>query len=57
MNENAIKKLSEIRNGIIEKYGLNERIRTKNNLVYKNNEIVLIENVVTGDLKVKQNLR
>jgi len=57
MNENAIKKLSEIRNGVIEKYALNERIRTKHNLVYKNNEIVLIENIATGDLKIKRNLR
>jgi len=57
MNENAIKKLSEIRNGVIEKYALNERIRTKNNIIFRNEEIVLIQNIATGDLKIKRNLR
>ena len=57
MNENAIKILSEIRNAVIEKYALNERIRTKNNIIYRNEEIVLIENIATGDLKIKRNLR
>ena len=33
MNENAIKILSEIQNAVIEKYALNERIRTKNNII------------------------
>jgi len=56
MNEN-FKTVNEIRRYIVEKYSLNDRIRTKNNLIYRNNEIVLIENIVTGDLKVKRNLR
>jgi len=57
MNENAIRKIDEIKVGVIKKYGLDDRIRTKNNLVYKNNEIVLIQNIATGDLKIKRNLR
>lgn len=57
MNENAFIKIGEIRKYIVKKYGLDTKIRTKNNIIYKNDDIVLIENVVTGDLKIKRNIR
>jgi sulfur transfer complex TusBCD TusB component (DsrH family) len=57
MNENAFIKIGEIRKYIVKKYGLDTKIRTKNNIIYKNDDIVLIENVVTGDLKIKKNTR
>ena len=57
MNENAFIKIGEIRKYIVKKYGLDTTIRTKNNIIYKNDDIVLIENVVTGDLKIKRNTR
>jgi len=57
MNERALKSVNEIRKYVIEKYSLNETIKTRNNIIYRNDDIVLIENVVTGDLKIKRNLR
>ena len=57
MNENAFIKIGEIRKYIVKKYGLDTTIRTKNNIIYKNDDLVLIENVVTGDLKIKRNTR
>ncbi len=57
MNENAFIKIGEIRKYIVKKYGLDTKIRTKNNIIYKNDDLVLIENVVTGDLKIKRNTR
>jgi hypothetical protein len=57
MNENAIRKIDEIKVGVIKKYGLDDRIRTKNNIIFRNEEIVLIQNIATGDLKIKRNLR
>ncbi len=57
MNNEALIEINDIKNYIIKKYSLKEKIRTKNNLIYRNDKIVLIENVFTGDLKVKRNLR
>lgn len=57
MNENAFIKIGEIRKYIVKKYCLDTTIRTKNNIIYKNDDLVLIENVVTGDLKIKRNTR
>ena len=57
MNNEALIEINDIKNYIIKKYSLKEKIRTKNNLIYRNDKIVLIENIFTGDLKVKQNLR
>ena len=57
MNESAFIKIGEIRKYIVKKYGLDTTIRTKNNIIYKNDDLVLIENVVTGDLKIKRNTR
>jgi len=57
MNNEALIEINDIKNYIIKKYSLKEKIRTKNNLIYRNDKIVLIENMFTGDLKVKRNLR
>jgi len=57
MNNEALIEINEIKNYIVKKYSLKEKIRTKNNLIYRNDKIVLIENIFTGDLKVKRNLR
>ncbi len=57
MNHEALIEINDIKNYIIKKYSLKEKIRTKNNLIYRNDKIVLIENIFTGDLKVKRNLR
>ena len=57
MNNEALIEINEIKNFIVKKYSLKEKIRTKNNLIYRNDKIVLIENIFTGDLKVKRNLR
>lgn len=53
----AIRILDDTRNSIIEKYQLNKKITTKNNVIYTNQEVVLIQNITTGDLKFKRNLR
>jgi len=53
----AVKILDDTRNNIIEKYQLNKKITTKNNVIYTNEEVVLIQNMTTGDLKFKRNLR
>lgn len=57
MNENALKIIEEVKKSIIEKYVLTDRITTKNNVIYRNDEVVLIQNIRTGDLKFKPNLR
>lgn len=57
MNENAIEKINDIRDGIIKEYDLNRKKITRNNIIYLNDELVLIQNITTGDLKVKRNLR
>lgn len=53
----AIRILDEAKDCIIEKYKLNKKITTKNNVIYINNEVVLIQNTTTGDFKFKRNLR
>jgi hypothetical protein len=57
MNNEALIEINDIKNYIIKKYSLKEKIRTKNNLIYRNDKIVLIDNIFTGDLNVKRNLR
>lgn len=55
--EKAIKIIEEVRRGIIEKYALADRISTRNNIIFKNDEVVLVQNKTTGDIKLKRNLR
>lgn len=49
--------LEEIKNYIIKNYQLNEAIHTKHNNVYEGERIVLIESVVSGELKIKARRR
>lgn len=57
MNEEALKIITDTKKSLIEKYSLNKKITTKNNVIYSNDEVVLIQNMTTGELKFKQNLR
>lgn len=57
MNEEAVKIITDTKNSLIEKYSLNKKITTRNNVIYSNDEVVLIQNMTTGELKFKQNLR
>lgn len=47
----AIKKL------LIERYELKKEIHTRHNNIFEGKSIVLIENVVTGELKLKPRRR
>lgn len=57
MNVDALKIVEEIKQEIIKSYGLSNESKTRNNSIYANEHIVLIQNKTTGDLKVKRNLR
>jgi hypothetical protein len=57
MNVDALKIIEEIKQEIIKGYGLSNESKTRNNSIYTNKHIVLIQNKTTGDLKVKRNLR
>lgn len=57
MNVNAQNKIDGLKDEIIKRFGLTGEIITRNNIIYKNDEIVLIQNQTTGDLKIKRNLR
>lgn len=57
MNEEANRIITETKNNLIEKYALEKKATTRNNLIYGNKDVVLIQNIVTGELKFKQNLR
>lgn len=57
MNEEALKIITDTKKSLIEKYSLNKKITTRNNVIYSNDEVVLIQNMTTGELKFKQNLR
>lgn len=45
--------IEEIKKYIIERYKLDKEIHTKHNNIYEGDKIVLIENVITGELKLK----
>lgn len=49
--------IEETKNEIIGKYGLIKECTTKNNKIYSNADVVLIQNMTTGELKFKRNLR
>lgn len=53
----ALKMIDEARDAIIEKHHLAQKITTRNNVIWKNKDLVLIQNTTTGDLKLKRNLR
>lgn len=53
----ALKMIDEARDAIIQKYDLSQKITTRNNVIYKNEDLALIQNTTTGELKLKRNLR
>lgn len=57
MIEEGMRIIEDLKKTIIEKYGLEKKITTKNNVIYTNEQVVLIQNITTGDLKFKRNLR
>ena len=56
MIEDTVKRITDLKKRLIEKYSLNKKITTKNNLIYSNDVVVLIQNMTTGELKFIQNL-
>lgn len=49
--------VEEAKNILIEKYDLVKKCTTRNNVIWGNEDVVLIQNTTTGDLKFKRNLR
>ncbi len=50
--------ITEIKESIIQKYGLNKETKTKHNNIYQgSSNLVLIENTLTGQLKIKLDRR
>lgn len=52
-----LKMIDDVRDAIIEKHHLHEKITTRNNVIWRNDDLVLIQNTTTGELKFKRNLR
>ena len=42
---------------LIDRYGLNKEIHTKHNNIFEGEKIILIENLITGELKIKPRRR
>lgn len=42
---------------LIDRYGLNKKIQTRCNNIYEGEKLVLIQNIVTGELKLKPRRR
>jgi len=57
MIEDAVKIITDTRNSLIEKYAMKKIITTRNNIIWGIDEVVLIQNMTTGELKLKKNLR
>lgn len=49
--------IEEAKKLLIERYGLNKFIQTKHNNIYEGETIVLIESLLTGQLKLKPKRR
>lgn len=49
--------IDEIKKLLIERYGLGKEIHTRHNNIFEGEKIVLIENVITGELKLKPRRR
>jgi hypothetical protein len=49
--------IEEAKKLLIEKYNLSNEIHTKHNNIYEGEHLVLIENIVTGELKLKPRRR
>jgi hypothetical protein len=57
MIEDAVKIITDTRNSLIEKYEMKKIVTTRNNIIWGIDEVVLIQNMTTGELKLKKNLR
>lgn len=57
MIEDAVKIITDTRNSLIEKYAMKKITTTRNNVIWGTEEVVLIQNMTTGELKLKKNLR
>lgn len=57
MNVEAQKMIDDLRREIVKRFALTNKVQTRHNNIYKNDQIVLIQNQTTGDLKIKRNLR
>jgi hypothetical protein len=57
MIEDAVMIITETKNSLIEKYAMKKIITTRNNVIWGTEEVVLIQNMTTGELKLKKNLR
>ena len=57
MIEDAVKIITDTRNSLIEKYELKKFTTTRNNVIWGTEEVVLIQNMTTGEFKLKKNLR
>lgn len=57
MIEDAVKIITDTRNSLIEKYSMKKIVTTRNNIIWGIDEVVLIQNMTTGELKLKKNLR
>jgi len=57
MIEDAVKIITDTRNSLIEKYEMKKITTTRNNIIWGTEEVVLIQNMTTGELKLKKNLR
>jgi|LSQX01.2.fsa_nt_gb hypothetical protein len=49
--------IEEIKRLLIERYDLSSEIHTRHNNIYEGKSIVLIESVITGELKLKPRRR
>lgn len=49
--------IEEIKKTLIEKYKLSKEFQTKHNNIYEGEKITLIENAITGELKIKPRRR
>ena len=49
--------IEEIKRLLAERYELNKEIHTKHNNIYEGAKIVMIENIITGELKLKPRRR
>jgi hypothetical protein len=57
MIEDAVKIITETKNSLIEKYAMKKITTTRNNVIWGTEKVVLIQNMTTGELKLKKNLR
>lgn len=57
MNVEAQKMIDDLRREIVKRFALTNKVQTRHNNIYKNDQIALIQNQTTGDLKIKRNLR